>query len=108
MLGDHKLVATKSSKSNASIKSCYKCTFSTKYPGELIRHEFYKHGDGISLVFNADIEKMYTCEICNYQTPKMSNIKTNHYNTLDSIYKFFCDIEDDFTRIPVCSALAFV
>jgi len=76
MLGDHKLTVKK----DTALKSCFKCNFSTKYPGELIRHEFYKHGDGISMIFNADTEKMYTCQLCDYQTPKMSNIKTHHYN----------------------------
>jgi len=75
--GDHKSTGNKS---KSTFKSCLKCNFSTKYPGELVRHEYYKHGPGVTMVFYADNDKNYICENCNYQTPKMSNIKTHYYN----------------------------
>ena len=75
MMGAHKSEGGK-----LKIKTCDQCDFSTKYGGDLRRHVYYKHGEGVNVVFSLDSDAQYQCDQCSYKYGKMSNIKTHFFN----------------------------
>jgi len=76
MCGEHKVLSTNASQPRQ--KFCDECDYTAKFPGELERHVYYKHGGGVDITFTLANGK-YKCDNCSYESAMTSNLKRHYF-----------------------------